>query len=138
VQLFAQEERISFELHAKAGLPRITADQEELRRAFINVFRNAIQATEGTGRVVVELEDADGHVVVRITDFGRGIPDAIKARVFEPRFSTKTEGMGLGLAIVKKSVDDMGGSISLESVEGQGTIVTFRLPASAEGDDRHG
>jgi two-component system nitrogen regulation sensor histidine kinase NtrY len=131
VQLFAQEERIIFEVQRENELPRITADQEELRRAFINVIRNAIQATDGPGRIAITLQRTGKHVEVRFTDFGRGIPEAIRERVFEPRFSTKTDGMGLGLAIVKKSIDDMGGNVTLKSVEGEGTVVTFRLPVPA-------
>jgi signal transduction histidine kinase len=54
----------------------------------------------------------------------------MKDKLFQPNFSTKTEGMGLGLAIVKKTVDDLKGTIAVDSVPGEGTTVTITLPCT--------
>ncbi len=71
---------------------------------------------------------AGRNVRVTITDTGPGIPEEVRAKLFQPNFSTKTEGMGLGLAIVKKTVDDLGGTIELTSAAGKGTTVSILLP----------
>jgi len=69
---------------------------------------------------------------VTVTDFGKGVPEEIRPKLFEPNFSTKTDGMGLGLAIVKKTVDDLGGTVDLTSSPASGTTVTIWLPGAQE------
>ncbi|MEO8167217.1 MAG: ATP-binding protein, partial [bacterium] len=113
-------------------LPPIKADREELRRAFINIFRNAIQAMENEGRIIISTSKFGNDIEIRIQDFGPGIPDEIKEKLFQPNFSTKTDGMGLGLAIVKKTIEDLGGSISIESKSGEGATVIITIPIHAE------
>ncbi|MBI5472909.1 MAG: HAMP domain-containing protein [Ignavibacteriae bacterium] len=128
VYLFEQDTRVKFATHFGQHIPPIMADREELRRAFINIIRNGIQAMNGEGRMIVTTEQQNGGVEIRIRDFGVGIPDEIKGKLFQPNFSTKTDGMGLGLAIVKKTVEDMQGSITLESVVNEGTTVIVHIP----------
>jgi signal transduction histidine kinase len=70
------------------------------------------------------------HITIR--DTGPGIPEEIRPKLFQPNFSTKTDGMGLGLAIVKKTIDDLGGSVRIESAPGKGTSVIFTLPPTGE------
>jgi signal transduction histidine kinase len=82
------------------------------------------------GRIEIAAEARGTLVVLRFTDTGIGIAGELLPRIFEPNFSTKTEGMGLGLAIVKKIIDDAGGSIRIESAEGEGTSVIIELPAA--------
>ena len=65
---------------------------------------------------------------VSFRDHGTGIPDEIKGKLFEPNFSTKTDGMGLGLPIVKQTIDELKGSIRVESKTGEGTEVVIGLP----------
>ena len=72
--------------------------------------------------------------MIRIRDHGPGIPEEMKARLFQPNFSTKTDGMGLGLAIVKKTIDDLKGTINVDSAPGDGTTVTITLPTVERGD----
>jgi signal transduction histidine kinase len=69
-------------------------------------------------------------VLVKVRDDGPGIPEEVRRRLFQPNFSTKTEGMGLGLAIVKKTIEDLRGTISLESEVGEGTTVLVTLPVT--------
>ena len=130
--LFSQEARLRFNLEGGAGIPDVIADREELRRALINVIRNGIQAMDGKGRIVIRTFARDGGVAVTVTDFGKGIPEEIRPKLFEPNFSTKTDGMGLGLAIVKKTVDDLGGTVDLTSSPASGTTVTIWLPGAQE------
>lgn len=126
--LFSQESRLYFEIQKGAGTPEVIADREELRRAMINVIRNGIQAMDGKGKIVIRTAVREAGVILTFTDFGKGVPEEIRPKLFEPNFSTKTDGMGLGLAIVKKTVDDLGGTVELTSSPGAGTTVTIWLP----------
>jgi two-component system nitrogen regulation sensor histidine kinase NtrY len=131
LNLFAQEVGIRFETRLAEDLPLIAADREELRRAFINILRNSVQALEGRGKVVVATRKEKEGVRIAFRDFGPGIPEEVKAKLFQPNFSTKTDGMGLGLAIVKKTIDDLGGTVRIDSTLGEGTTVTIQIPAAA-------
>jgi len=130
ISLFAREERIRFETDLSPGLPPVLADREELRRAFINVLRNSVQAMGSSGTIAVATMMSGGRVTATLTDSGPGIPDEIMPKLFTPNFSTKTDGMGLGLAMVKRMLDDIGGSIGLRSEPGKGVTVTLTLPAA--------
>ena len=87
----------------------------------VNLLENARQA--GAGRIIVRV--APRRLEVR--DDGRGIPEELLPRIFEPRFSTTTSGSGLGLAIVRRLVEGWGGTVGVESREGQGTVVVVEL-----------
>ncbi len=102
MQLFDRQEGVEFAMSLAEGASPVMADREELRRAFINVVRNALQAMENRGVVRMSTSQIGGNVLVTIADTGPGIPEEMRAKMFQPNFSTKTEGMGLGLAIVKK------------------------------------
>lgn len=132
VYLFEQDHRVQFQTTYGKHLPPIMADREELRRAFINIIRNGIQAMDNEGRIEVTTALVGDNIEIRVRDYGCGIPDNIKEKLFQPNFSTKTEGMGLGLAIVKKTIDDLNGLISVESVlnEGSTFILSIPLPGS--------
>jgi len=129
MQLFAQESSVTFDARLAGDLPAVSADHEELRRAFINIIRNSIQAMEGSGTVTLATAVDREAVLVTIADNGPGISDEVKGRLFQPNFSTKTEGMGLGLAIVKETIDHLGGTITVNSTAGQGTTVIILIPA---------
>ncbi|MFN0157587.1 MAG: ATP-binding protein [Bacteroidota bacterium] len=130
VHLFEQDSSVVFDIQIEDPLPPIVVDREELRRAFINIIRNSIQAMNNSGRVTISARSQMHGVHIQIKDVGPGIPEEMKGKLFQPNFSTKTDGMGLGLAIVKKTIDDLGGTISIEST-GEGTTVTITLPAKA-------
>ena len=72
-----------------------------------------------TGTMEISVRGAPGLVQISFTDHGPGIPDEVKPKLFQPKFSTKTDGMGLGLAIVKKTIDDLGGTITDRQRNGQ-------------------
>jgi len=118
-------------VHLDESLPLVMADKDELRRAFVNILRNAVQAIGDRGTVEVSTHVVGHELELAIRDDGPGIPPELQNRLFQPYFSTKTEGMGLGLAIVKKTIDDLGGTIRIESNPGAGTVVTIRLPLKA-------
>jgi signal transduction histidine kinase len=126
--LFEQDATIRFESVLEDGLPSVKCDREELRRAFINIIRNGIQAMSNSGTMTVRSRSENGKAILTLHDEGVGMSEEVKARLFQPNFSTKTDGMGLGLAITKKIIDDLGGSIVVESKEGKGTTVIVVLP----------
>jgi len=130
VHLFSQDSGVRFEVTADASVPPVTADREELRRAFINIIRNGIQAMDGRGKIVITTARVQGGVRISIRDFGRGVPEEMKEKLFQPNFSTKTDGMGMGLAIVKKTIDDLGGSVTIGRAPRKGTVVTIELPTA--------
>lgn len=108
-----------------AGL-RMPIDEARLRRALLNLFRNALEAMPEGGTLRVACAAEADHVSLSIADTGTGIPEEIRERVFDPFVTAgKPGGTGLGLAIVKKVVEDHGGSVEVSKPEGGGT--SFRL-----------
>ncbi len=114
-------------------LPEILADPEELKEVLVNLLVNACEAMGSGGRIVIceqeGLEPPLGRaVVIRVSDNGPGIPEAIQDRVFEPFFSTREEGTGLGLSIASRIIEEHGGLLNLSSEEGKGASFTITLP----------
>lgn len=130
VELFSKYENVEFILALKENELNINVDREELRRAFINIIRNSVQAMNERGTVSIFTKIIDDKIQIEISDNGPSIPEEIKDRIFEPNFSTKTDGMGLGLAIVKKTIDDLGGTITFASQMGIGTTFIITLPTA--------
>ena len=130
------EEGVQVVAEVGAGVPTVRWDAGEIRRVLINLVGNAVQAIPGAGRVrvVVRAAARDGRAGMRIDveDTGTGIAEKDLGRLFEPDFSTKTSGTGLGLAMVKRTVDDMGGTIEVESTEGEGSRFRTWWPARPE------
>ena len=106
--------------------PSILCYPEELTQVWSNLISNAIHAMKDQGRLTISVSERKHHVVVQITDSGKGIPLAIQDKLFEPFFTTKPpgEGSGLGLDIVQKIVNKHRGKIDVESVPGH---TTFRV-----------
>jgi PAS domain S-box-containing protein len=115
----------------RGSAPPLEADDGLLRGALLNLLRNAVQAHEGSGRepeVVIESEQVGDRVRIAVRDRGCGIPAARRDKVFIPFFTTKQRGTGLGLAIVHKVVVTHGGTVTVQSREGEGTTVLLDLP----------
>ncbi len=110
------------------GSAVVVGDAEQLRQAFLNLVRNAIEAVETGGRVELDVRAEEGRVVVEIRDDGCGIPDEVRERMFEPFFSRKPQGTGLGLPLAQQVVMEHGGRIECDSRVGEGTRFTVSLP----------
>ncbi|GJL65935.1 MAG: PAS domain-containing sensor histidine kinase [Nitrospirales bacterium] len=112
------------------SLPEISCDVEQIRRVFVNLFDNAVQAMNSRGRIWVSTEcDRRRHrVIVRIADEGAGIQPEDQEKLFVPYFSRKRTGTGLGLAIVHRIITDHNGSIRAENNQPKGAVFTFDLP----------
>ena len=117
---------------APAGI-LVEVDAERITQALLNLFLNAVQATDPGGSISVTVTPPkDGRVTVVIADTGRGMPPEVLAQIFSPYFTTKASGTGLGLSIVHKIVEDHNGDIKVTSVEGQGSTVTIWLPLAEQ------
>jgi two-component system, NtrC family, nitrogen regulation sensor histidine kinase NtrY len=128
VNLFKQYEVILFQVRLDANNSMVAGNREEFRRALINILRNAVQALNEHGSVTISTENKYDNLIVSIHDDGPGIPVEIQNHLFEPNFSTKTDGMGLGLAIVKKIITEMHGEVLIESSISAGTTVRIIVP----------
>lgn len=111
----------------------IDGDRFALGRVFRNLITNAIQATEPNGHVVIATARAGDQVEIKVTDTGSGIAPERLQTIFDEFVTTKRRGLGLGLAVTKGIVEQLGGTIGVESALGRGTSFTLRFPAR---DDR--
>ena len=111
-------------------VPVLKIDREQIKRAMINLFDNAIDAIDGNGEIVIDLshDKEQGVVRIEVADNGRGIPSDHKVRLFEPYFSTKKHGTGLGLAIVSTIISEHKGSIQVQDNQPQGARFIIELP----------
>lgn len=110
-------------------------DREEMKRALINLVDNGLAACESAGRaprVTLQSSEERGMLVIAIEDHGTGLSEDKRTKIFEPHFTTKTDGMGLGLPIVQGIVFGHGGTIEVESEEGAGTTFRLLLPMGEE------
>ena len=135
--LRAREKNLHLTVSASGEIPpRVIGDSQRVRQVVSNLVDNALKFTDHGG-ISIECGYENGSAVFRITDTGIGIPQEKHATVFnafdqlDPSPSRKYGGAGLGLAIVKNLVHQMGGSISLESEPGKGSVFTVILPMKA-------
>lgn len=118
-------------------LPAMFADPIRLIQIFSNLILNAYQALDGRGVVTVKTRFQEGRFLVEIGDSGPGIPAHIAAHIFEPFYTTKPvgQGTGLGLYIVKDIIEDMAGTIKLDTGP-EGTTFRMTFPATAPGENK--
>lgn len=113
---------------------RVLGNSGRLEQVFVNLLLNAAQALpEGDPENTIEIatrKSLTDNVVIEVRDNGAGIPSEVLPRVFDPFFTTKAPGVGtgLGLSVCHRIVSQLGGDISVESVEGKGTVVRVSLP----------
>jgi signal transduction histidine kinase len=107
----------------------VRGDLRLLRQVFQNLLLNAAQAVDGQGIVRVLADQANGLAIVSVRDDGPGVPEPLRARVFDPFVTTRHRGTGLGLALVKRAVEAHGGEVGLLCPPEGGTVLTVRLPA---------
>ena len=118
-------------------LPAAMLDAEQMRRVFVNLIDNALEALEGAGaeqRVTVATahDPARGLLLAEIADTGHGIARQDYPKLFQPYFSTRGRGTGLGLAIAQRIVADHGGRIRAESNRPAGARMIVELPVAEE------
>ena len=120
---------VSFYRNYSPDVRPFAFDAELMERVFYNLALNAAQASASKGAVTVKTRQADGEVEISVIDRGVGIEPKDLESIFNPFFTTKTDGVGLGLAIVSKIVDEHGGRTVVESRPGEGSVFVVYLPA---------
>lgn len=113
-------------------IPEITCDAKRMRQVFLNILDNAAKHGADGGQIEASIRHEKNAVVIRIRDYGCGIPEdelpLVKKKFYKG--STKTRGTGIGLAVCDEIVDMHGGTLTLENARGGGTLVTIRLPVA--------
>lgn len=109
----------------------ILFDRTNLIRIINNLVKNSIQATSeiNNPEIIVSIKKTTKDAIIEISDNGKGIPNNLKEKIFEPSFTTKTKGMGLGLSIIKNLINNYKGKISFKSKKGE-TVFKIKLPLS--------
>lgn len=126
VSLMGNRKNVHIEVGMEDSLPEIYGDPTYIGEALRNLLENALDATKKGGRVSIRAGRSEPNwVVLSVEDTGRGFPESVKEKLFDPFFSTKDRGMGVGLFYVKRVMEACGGRIEVESEPGRGTI--FRL-----------
>ena len=129
---FMRHEISSREIHVDVlwddNIPFINGDAGQLKQAFYNLVKNAVQVMPNGGKLGVSCSGDSDFVTLSVMDSGPGIPEENLTRIFQPYFTTKDRGTGLGLMIVERIVRDHNGSLSVESKEGVGTTFTISFP----------
>jgi two-component system, NtrC family, sensor kinase len=135
----AEYRSIEVSVEIEDEIPAFESDRGKLQQIFLNITNNALAAVADGGRLVITLRRVNEETVsISFTDNGRGIPAEDLKRVFEPFFTTKASqgGTGLGLSITYGLVQELGGTIQVESTVGQGTRFTITLPLKYEKRNR--
>ncbi|MGD9329847.1 MAG: ATP-binding protein [Desulfobacterales bacterium] len=134
----AEQRQLGIETHFNLAAPIIRLDKDKIKEAFNNLLTNAMEATPDGGTIVIRLEDdilPSGRPSIRleIQDSGPGIAKALRAAIFDPYMSTKTDrhlsgGTGLGLSIAQRHIMAHGGTIEVAGPEDTGALFCVMLP----------
>ena len=124
-------------------LPAVRGDKIQLQQVLLNLLLNASDAMKGTSpdlrKIIVRTEgNAEKGVTVSVRDYGPGIDESERNKLFEPFYTTKPGGMGMGLAISARIIHDHGGTIRAENNADGGATFCFTVPAAAESVGRYG
>lgn len=134
-EFFADEARardIKLHFDYEGRLDDIILDPTYMRQAITNLLRNAFEATENGGEIIVRARTKGDLLGLEVIDTGRGIAESNYDRMFRPYFTTKKSGTGMGLPMVRRIVEEHGGQITFESEEGKGTRFLILLPVDPE------
>ena len=139
LRLFADRQGVALRVDVGEPLPPVRGDAARLGQVIVNLLHNAVKFSPDGGDVVVAVRGSAGEVVVSVADHGVGIPAAAQPRIFErfykvdrARVRGEAGGTGLGLAIARHIVEQHGGRIWVESVEGSGSTFSFALPSAVD------
>jgi signal transduction histidine kinase len=126
----AEAASIAVRVSVPRPAPVALADRDHLKQVLLNLVLNAVQAMGPGGVVTIEAQAVRDRVAIVVADTGPGIPPERLARIFDPYFTTKGDGLGLGLTIARRIVVAHGGSIEVDSEPGRGTRFRVWLPAA--------
>jgi two-component system nitrogen regulation sensor histidine kinase NtrY len=124
--------KVEFDISLSPDVPSfVQIDPEQMKRVFINLLDNAVEAMDKKGKIKIEtsFDKASRRMRIEISDSGPGIPVKEKDKLFLPNFSTKKKGTGLGLAIVNQVISEHSGTIEAENMRPHGAKFTIQIPA---------
>jgi signal transduction histidine kinase len=107
---------------------KIKVDADKIKRIFINIIKNAVEAMPKGGTLTIKSKELNGNVEITFSDTGVGMSKGTLEKLWTPLFTTKAKGMGFGLPICKRFIEAHGGSISVKSTLRKGTTFTVTLP----------
>ena len=116
------------ELDIPSDIPSIRLDKDQIKQAFFNIIKNALQAMPEGGLLRISAAASDLFLAMSFKDNGPGISAENLGRIFDPYYTTKADGSGIGLMIVQRIIQDHGGRIDVHSEPGVGTTFTIFLP----------
>jgi two-component system sensor histidine kinase HydH len=128
MQEAAKEKGITIIDSLQSDLPPVEADRNQMKQVLVNLIKNAMEAIEGEGRIILATGVSDGQIWFSVQDTGKGIDPETLAKIFDPFFTTKDKGTGLGLAVINKIIVDHQGTIGVKSTPGEGSTFTVNLP----------
>jgi signal transduction histidine kinase len=125
-----KNDSLSIEIEDSGEIPDFTGDETQLEQVLLNLLLNAQNAMPNGGHVLIRIYyDRDEALVqMEVSDNGPGIPEELQKKIFQPFFTTRTEGIGLGLATCLKNIQYHGGTIEVDSEPGHGTRFRITLP----------
>jgi PAS domain S-box-containing protein len=130
--------KVSVSMNIQGDLPEINIKEHHLFEIISNLVRNALEAIDNDGLLLVLASSIDKQVVITIQDTGAGIQSDVEGKIFSPFFTTKREGTGLGLVVVKKLVEENNGTIQVRSVLDKGTTFIISFPVEPDGVENGG
>ncbi|MGK0456800.1 MAG: PAS domain S-box-containing protein [Zhongshania aliphaticivorans] len=129
VQEVALRDRyIDVDVEVGESVPTIIGDREQIKQAFFNLIKNAMEAMQPHGQLKIIAKSDGDSVYIKFIDTGSGIAEEELSRVLQPYYTTKKSGHGLGMMIVQRIMRSHGGQLGIESSKGQGTAITLQFP----------
>jgi two-component system NtrC family sensor kinase len=127
---YARNNNIDIQTDLSPDLPIIAGDPAKLQQVVLNLVNNAIDAIGNDGSISIKSMADHSEIRIVVTDSGPGMPESVQKKVFDPFFTTKSagQGTGLGLWISYSIIEKMGGTLTVQSEEGQGAAFTITLP----------
>lgn len=123
-----QQQHVELKRERTAETPTLSFDRQQIHQVLLNLFKNALEAMPRGGQLTVATRVKGPYLEINISDTGQGMAPEVKAKIFQPYFTTKEKGTGLGLAICQNILEEHGGCIIADSVLGQGSTFTIQIP----------
>jgi signal transduction histidine kinase len=131
VKIKAEKDNVKIDFQ-KGGIPLLSVDPELIKTCIFNIILNAFQAMPDGGEIKVETKTINNKIQIIVRDTGIGVSKEKIPHLFEPFYSTKSNGLGLGLAITKGVIEKHRGKVDFKSEEGKGSIMTITLPINTQ------
>ena len=122
------DRKLDVKVEVSDDLPIILGDRDQIKQAFFNIIKNAMEAMQPSGSLRILARCDDDYVYLQFVDNGSGISEEDLSKVFQAYYTTKEEGHGLGMMIVERIMREHGGHINIESRKEAGTAITLQFP----------